>query len=186
MATVTTTTVSGYAHCRNPRCAGTEQQPVDALCHTSAWTYVENGGNMPGVERSTELYVFADERTDSPCPVCGDSREVSAAPRPQYTPLSGHRQDGLLHVKQYNAQAQPDAGNGAIVAQLMEQVAALSAQIAGRAVPAQDTAPADDPGDGGATPKRLTTGADDTSDVDPRLAALHKARAVRAAAKGGE
>lgn len=135
MATLTTTSVEGFAHCRDPRCAGTEQEPVAAVCHTSEWTYVENGGNMPGVERSTDHLAFADEATDAPCPVCSSPRELSVQARPHYTPLSGHRQDGLLHVKSYDASAQP-AGNDAIVAQLMAQVAALSAQIAGNAVPA--------------------------------------------------
>lgn len=130
MATLKLTPARGYAHCRDPRCKGTEQEPVDVIRHTSEWTYVENGGNMPGVERSTEIVVFADEQADSPCPVCTAPREASAQLRPRYTPLSGHRQDGLLYVKAYDASVQP-AGNDAIVAQLMAQVAELSARIAG-------------------------------------------------------
>lgn len=171
MATLALTPIRGYAHCRDPRCIGTEQEEVDAVCHTSSWSYVENGGNLPGVERSTEIYVFADEQRDAPCHACGQAREVSAKPRPQYTPLSGHRQDGLLHVKQYNAAAQPPQhNNDAVVAQLMAQVAELSARVAG--------------GNPGAQPARLSTDAQATSarpDASERRAiALEKARAARA------
>jgi hypothetical protein len=178
MATLALTPIKGYAHCRDPRCIGTEQEEVDAICHTSSWSFVENGGNLPGVERSTEIYVFADEQRDAPCHACGLAREVSAKPRPQYTPLSGHRQDGLLHVKQYNAAAQPPQhNNDAVVAQLMAQVAELSARVAGGNPGARAQS-------GGATPNGVTTAAQDTSarpDASERRAiALEKARAARA------
>lgn len=173
MATLALTPIRGYAHCRDPRCIGTEQEEVDAVCHTSSWSYVENGGNLPGVERSTEIYVFADEQRDAPCHACGQAREVSAKPRPQYTPLSGHRQDGLLHVKQYNAAAQPPQhNNDAVVAQLMAQVAELSARVAGGNPSAQ---PSD----------RLlrepeVTGPSRPDASERRAIALEKARAARA------
>lgn len=128
MATLTTTTVRAWAHCRDPRCPGVEQEPVDATRHLTEWSFVDNGGNLPGVERSTDLFVFADA-SQAPCPHCGLDREVSAQQRPNLPPLSGHRQDGLLYVKQFDAGKQP-AGNDAIVAQLMAQVAELSARIA--------------------------------------------------------
>lgn len=188
MATLTTTTVPAFAHCRDPRCPGVEQEPVDATRHLTEWSYVDNGGNLPGVERSTAIFVFADE-SQAPCPHCGTDREVSAQKRPNLPPLSGHRQDGLLYVKQFDAGKQP-AGNDAIVAQLMAQVAELSARVAAKANPgAQSTAqlsPAvEDTGD----EPHLSQEPEPISDEEQarqaeirlrRIEALAKARAARA------
>lgn len=189
MATLTTTTVPAFAHCRDPRCPGTEQEPVDAIRHLTEWSFVDNGGNLPGVERSSTIFAFADE-TQMPCPHCSVDREVSIQKRPNLPPLSGHRQDGLLYVKQYDSGKQP-TGNDAIVAQLMAQVAELSAKIASGNPGAQLT--------GGATPDGVTTVVDDTaSSADEaaddaaeqrrqadirarRMAALAKAREAKAA-----
>lgn len=135
MATLTTTDIQAFAHCPDARCAGTKQQPVPAVRHTAEWTYVENGGNMPGIERSSAVLAFVSESTDASCPDCGKPRELSEQERPFYTPLSGHRQDGLLHVKSFDASQAPPSGNDAVIAQLMAQVAQLSAQIAGQAAP---------------------------------------------------
>lgn len=177
MATLTTTELQAYAHCRDPRCAGTEQQPVPALRHLSEWTYVENGGNMPGTERSIAILAFADEPTDAPCPTCSKPRELSEQERPYYTPLSGHRQDGLLHVKNFDASQQP-AGNDAVIAQLMAQVAQLSAQVAGRATTPALTGFAKAAADEGA----LIEEEHRAQEIKQRrLDALAKARAVRSA-----
>lgn len=177
MATLTTTELQAYAHCRDPRCAGTEQQPVPALRHLSEWTYVENGGNMPGTERSTAILAFADEPTDAPCPTCSKPRELSEQERPYYTPLSGHRQDGLLHVKSFDASQQPPAGNDAVIAQLMAQVAQLSAHIAGQHPGGNNTAPVAE-----AAPQVDTLEEHRAQEIKQRrLDALAKARAVRSA-----
>lgn len=180
MATLTTTTVPAFAHCRDPRCPGTEQEPVDAIRHLTEWSFVDNGGNLPGVERSSTIFAFADE-TQMPCPHCSVDREVSIQKRPNLPPLSGHRQDGLLYVKQYDSGKQP-TGNDAIVAQLMAQVAELSAKIASGnpgARPAEQLAAV-----GKATDEVADDAAEERRQADireRRMAALAKAREAKAA-----
>lgn len=61
-------------------------------------TYVDAGGDMPGVQNSHVTFRFADE-ADSPCGTCGHPREVSDQKRRVYQPLSGHDPNGLLHIK---------------------------------------------------------------------------------------
>lgn len=196
MATLTTTTVPAFAHCRDPRCPGTEQEPVDAIRHLTEWSFVDNGGNLPGVERSSTIFAFADE-TQMPCPHCSVDREVSIQKRPNLPPLSGHRQDGLLYVKQYDSGKQP-TGNDAIVAQLMAQVAELSAKIASGnpgAQPAEQLAAVgkatgNEPGAPFAGPEDSSAdeAADDAAEERRqadirarRMAALAKAREAKAA-----
>lgn len=186
MATLTTTTVPAYAHCRDPRCPGSQQEPVEAVRHLTEFSYVDNGGNLPGVERSTDIHVFADE-TQAPCPHCALDREVTPQKRPSIPPLSGHRQDGLLHVKQFDAGKQP-TGNDAIVAQLMAQVAELSARVASGnpgALPAEQLAAAPEP-TGFARAARdegaAIAEAERQADIrERRMAALAKAREAKAA-----
>lgn len=92
MATVTETPVKGYAHCRNARCPGYQQEEVDAVREEKAFTYGDGGGDgvfMHMVERSMVSFLFANP-DDAPCPSCKEPREMSGEPRPSYQPLSGH------------------------------------------------------------------------------------------------
>jgi len=97
MPTVTESPIEAYASCHNGRCAGYKQQPVQAIRTLTEFSYVDFGGDVPGIERSTDLIRFADE-ADEPCPVCGEPRLVSDQVRPIYPNVSGVPQDRLLHV----------------------------------------------------------------------------------------
>lgn len=140
MPTVTTETVDAYASCRDGRCPGYKQQPVQARETVTEFTYVDLGGDVPGVERSTTLIAFADPR-DETCEVCGGSRLVSTQERPIYPNVSGQPQDALLHVNHQSERVRDielqDARRTAEMAQMresMERQARLaeqqSAQIA--------------------------------------------------------
>lgn len=92
MPTVTETPVKGYAHCRNARCPGYQQQEVDAVREEKSFTFGDGGGDgvfTHMVERSMVAFLFADPGEAS-CPSCGEAREVTGDPRPSYQPLSGH------------------------------------------------------------------------------------------------
>lgn len=92
MPSVTETPVKGYAHCRNARCGGYQQQEVDAVREEKAYTFGDGGGDgvfTHMIERSMVSFLFADPG-EAPCPSCGEPREVSGEPRPSYQPLSGH------------------------------------------------------------------------------------------------
>lgn len=172
MPSVTERTVTAYAHCPNPRCPGNEPTEVQAVRRVSEFTYLENGGELPGIERSTEHWRVADP-LDENCS-CGRLREISGGPRPEYAGVSGHRQDGLLHVKQFDPgqQAPVAPANDAVIAELMKQVAALTAKLNG----AVEEPPPEPAVDDRAAEIRAA-----------RVAALEKARAVKAqrAQEGG-
>lgn len=107
MPTVTATPVKAYAHCRDARCPGYNQQEVDAVREEASYTFGELGGD--GVfthmqERSSVEWKFADVE-DAPCPVCSELREVTGSHRPSYQPLSGHDPLGLLSAPKFDAAA---------------------------------------------------------------------------------
>lgn len=93
-----TATIDAYAHCPDPRCPGYSQQPVKAVQSTVEHTYVDSGGDMPGVEKS-QVYLAFEEQTDETCPDCGRQREVTDQKRKTYGALSGHDPNGLLQIK---------------------------------------------------------------------------------------
>lgn len=105
MPTVTETPIDGYAHCTQPRCRGNQQEPVKALRVDTSTTYVELGGDMPGVERSHVQFRFADPELIK-CPFCGTDREVTDQARISYAPLSGHDPLGLLDVRPFDPRLQ--------------------------------------------------------------------------------
>lgn len=110
MPTVVATEVKGFAHCRDARCPGYQQQEVDAVREESSQTFGENGGDGPFlhmIERSSVEFRFKDS-DDVPCPVCSQPREVSETPRPQYQPLSGHDPMGLLSVAPFDPGKVPE------------------------------------------------------------------------------
>jgi hypothetical protein len=94
MARTSTEQVSALAHCPDPRCEGHTQRQVQALRSTVEHTYVDLGGDSPGVERS-QIYLHADET----CPECGRLCEITDQQRVSYAPLSGKDPNGLLQYK---------------------------------------------------------------------------------------
>ncbi len=129
---VSKTPIEGFAHCRNARCAGYGQEKVSAERVLSEWTYVELGGDMPGVEKS-QVYVEFVDQGDAPCPHCGVDRVVTDKPRPTYQPLSGHDQNGLLYLSGFNPAAQAASQANAEVEGLRAELEALKALIAEKA-----------------------------------------------------
>lgn len=114
MPTITATPVQGYAHCRDARCGGYQQEAVPALREEASYTFGENGGDgvfTHMVESSRVEYLFADP-SDAPCPVCTVPREVTAEPRPSYVNESGHDPMGLLSVPKFNTETVPTAVRG--------------------------------------------------------------------------
>lgn len=152
MPTTTEQKIRGYAHCRAPRCPGNQQEEVDVLKIEDAYTYAEKGGDLPGVETSHVRLVFLndgiDDRPDDvSCPHCGRNRDLSEDPRPNYDPLSGYAQDGLLDIpvsangtrfdpsKQAEIQAEVNEKRDAENAELRERLAKLEGYLMGQAQP---------------------------------------------------
>jgi hypothetical protein len=97
MPTVVENVVDGYASCRDGTCPGYKQQPVKVVVTETQFTYVDLGGDIPGVERSCLIYGW-ENPDDEPCPVCGQPRLCSDQVRPVYPNISGQPQDALLAV----------------------------------------------------------------------------------------
>jgi hypothetical protein len=105
MPTLTETPVDAYAHCVEPRCQGTNQEPVKAIRKETAHTYRERGGDMPGIEASWVVLAFENE-DEINCPHCGRTRELSVEQRKTYAALSGHDPMGLLGAPKFDAKKQ--------------------------------------------------------------------------------
>lgn len=97
MPTVTETLIDGWAHCGDARCPGNKQQAVKAVKTLAEYSYFELGGDVPGIERSTEQVRFND-LADAQCQHCGEPRSVSDQVRPIYPNVSGIPQDRLLQT----------------------------------------------------------------------------------------
>lgn len=91
----------GFAHCTSPRCEGHNQQEVGGIRTETSFSFVENGGDLPGIERSHVYLRFASEE-DRPCPHCGRIRDLSEQHRKQYAPASGHDPNGLLQIGRFD------------------------------------------------------------------------------------
>jgi hypothetical protein len=95
--TITPTPATVWAHCRSARCPGYQQEELQGERVETAFTFGENGGDgifVSFVEKS--VVEFRADDSVLACPGCGESREISGEPRPQYMPLSGHDPMGLL------------------------------------------------------------------------------------------
>ena len=97
MPAVTETLIDAWAACHDGRCPGYKQQPVKAILTLTEFSYMDLGGDIPGIERSTTMLRF-DDLADSQCEVCGEPRFVSDQVRPVYPNVSGVPQDRILHV----------------------------------------------------------------------------------------
>jgi hypothetical protein len=102
--------IIAFAHCVDPFCPGNQQQPVDADRIEDGITFHERGGDL-GAFENTYVRVQVVDETALPCPHCGRVREVVEQQRPEYMPISGHAQDGLLryeHPDQYKQVETPE------------------------------------------------------------------------------
>lgn len=138
MPNVNETMVRAFAHCGNPRCAGNNQEPVDAVEVVTGFTIRDLGGDQNTafseiVERSMTTYRFLndgletdgtpseDMPNDKPCPVCGRDRELTGQARPTYDNTSGFDQMGLLGGKPFDP--------GMVIPPGEDKIAALQAQV---------------------------------------------------------
>jgi hypothetical protein len=117
MPTITEAVQTGFAHCTNPRCPGHDQEEVQVVRREAAFGYDENGGNLPGFERSFVNIGFYNDGTDgkpdeSVCPYCHGHREATDQARRQYESLSGHDPKGLLAVARFDAAKQAEMRAG--------------------------------------------------------------------------
>jgi hypothetical protein len=97
MPTVTEKLIDALASCKNARCPGYKQETVKAVETLTEFSYIDLGGDLPGIERSTTLLRF-DDLADAQCPQCGEPRLVADQVRPVYPNISGQPQDALLAV----------------------------------------------------------------------------------------
>ena len=109
MPTITGTPIVGYAHCRDARCPGYQQEQVDAVREETSFTFGEGDRLGAGVlqntvEKSHVEYRLADPE-ESPCRVCGVPREVTGEPRKQYVNESGFDPMGLLGLPKFDTEA---------------------------------------------------------------------------------
>lgn len=112
MPTITAAPTKAYAHCRDARCPGYQQEEVDAVREETSFTFGEGDRLGAGVlqntvEKSHVEYRFADE-SEASCRVCGVPREVTGEPRKQYVNESGFDPMGLLSMPKFDEQ-QPAA-----------------------------------------------------------------------------
>jgi hypothetical protein len=128
MPSVTESPARAYAHCRNARCPGYQQEEIAGVREEVGFTYRELNGNKGApdpydglLERSSVRFRFEDE-SQAPCPACGEAREVTGEPRPSYQPLSGHDPLGLLQFGGFDPSqvVVPDDRTAALEAQLQE------------------------------------------------------------------
>lgn len=145
MPVITETTIDAWANCNDARCGGHRQQPVQAVRTVVEYTFIDLGGDLPGVERSATQLRFADV-TDAQCPVCGEPRMVADQVRPIYANVSGQPQDALLAVGRQSERVQSleleaakrDAAMAQMQATLERQTTLIDRLLSGQAV---DNAP---------------------------------------------
>lgn len=131
---VTPSDATGFAHCRDFFCPGYDQVSVPAIRTLIEWTGASVGADpiFHGVVfTSTDDLQFKDPE-DMACEACGKPREISALPRPTYENLSGHPQDGLLHVKGFDPtvrNTEADEQAAAALAAQNQKIAELTALV---------------------------------------------------------
>jgi len=98
MTSATEQFVEAYAFCHNGRCTGYLQEPVQGVRTTTSWTYMDSGGDLPGIEKTTEMVRFADE-ADGVCPTCEGPRDISEQLRPEYPNISNQDPMGIFEFR---------------------------------------------------------------------------------------
>jgi hypothetical protein len=149
MPTISETLIDGYAHCVNGRCEGNKQQPVKVIQTLSEFSYVELGGDIPGIERSSTSERFND-LADAQCQFCGEPRQVADQKRPVYPNVSGVPQDKLLYQNADTERLRDlqlsDAKREAEMAHMrvtMERQQAVIERFMGQAAPKPKRAPSE-------------------------------------------
>ncbi len=130
MPSVTETPQRAWAHCRDARCPGYNQEEIDAVHEETSFTFGEGGGDgiFAGMEERSMVEFKAVDPEDVPCPACGVAREVTGQARPSYRNESGHDPLGLLGGPKFNA-AVKNTEADAQTAALQAQVSKLAAQL---------------------------------------------------------
>jgi hypothetical protein len=102
MPTVVEELVEGFAFCPDPLCPSYEQEGAAVRVRTFSWSYLELGGDLPGIERQTieESFPLEDGETPPNCPHCGKRMEATVQERPVYARISGQDPLRLLSLEQ--------------------------------------------------------------------------------------
>jgi hypothetical protein len=156
MPTIDITTTLAWAHCESPRCPGTASEQVQAERVETTYLYSDNGGDLPGPERSHVSWRAASEE-DIQCRHCGRPRAFTENPPPDIEPLSGYDPMFLLSpdAKPFDPTRQEEIKRETEdnrVADLEAQLAAMRAQV--EELAARQTAAAEREDDSPATPRR--------------------------------
>lgn len=150
MPTVTETIVTAHAHCQDAQCLGYIQEPVQAGHTHVELSYLDLGGDNPGIERTFDYLRFADD-ADQSCPHCQKPRAVTDQTRPEYLNLSGHDPMGLFELKGQmkgeiqnlqHARELDEATRGREFAEMRAEIASLRTLLAQQANAPQPPAPA--------------------------------------------
>jgi hypothetical protein len=128
MPLVTETLIDAWASCANGKCAGHKQERVQAIETETQFSYIDLGGDLPGIERSTTVLRFND-LADAQCPHCGEPRFVTDQVRPIYQNISGQPQDYLLHQHDANEKVRDlELANAKAMAQMAQMQATMERQ----------------------------------------------------------
>lgn len=98
MPTVMELTVRGYASCADALCPGYAQEEVDVRRREQQFSYLELGGDLPGIERSVITAPGFVNPGDVTCSHCGKDRFASLEARPEYARASGQDPLRLLNM----------------------------------------------------------------------------------------
>jgi hypothetical protein len=130
MPSVTETPQKAYAHCRDARCPGYNQEEIDAVHEETFFTFGDGGGDgvFASMTERSMVEFKAVNAEDVPCPACGVAREVTGQARPSYRNESGHDPMGLIGGPKFNAAVKHTEAD-AQTAALQAQVTKLAAQI---------------------------------------------------------
>lgn len=109
--------VDGFLFCLDAGCVGYLQEEAKLLKTTREFTYVELGGDSPGVERSVEYLRPADESAMS-CPHCDQPRAWSEQVRPVYAKYSGQ-----------SSKDKPDTNQVSVIAKQSAELAVQAEQM---------------------------------------------------------
>jgi hypothetical protein len=113
MPTITGTPVKAFAHCRDARCPGYQQEEIDAVREETSFTFGDGDRLGAGVLQNTVEKSHVEYRAasagDAPCRVCGVPREVTGERRKQYVNESGFDPMGLLSMPKFDEAAAPPA-----------------------------------------------------------------------------
>lgn len=126
MPTVTEDPITAWAHCPDATCNPYEIE-TPAVRRTTSYTYIDRGGDFPGIESSTSSIVPGDD-TQLHCETCGKPLELAKAPRAVYPNESGVDPNGLLGINPRTSD--PTLAAAQLAAEQADAIADLRAQLA--------------------------------------------------------